>query len=66
MKSIKKRVIYVDAIGGSVIDNCIDESIILCIEEKTNVILIHNDKQFTINYREILRLVEGTMEKEDC
>ncbi len=46
---------------GQDIERCICEAIMLSMKAKTNVILSHNNKTFTINYNNIQGLIKETV-----
>lgn len=57
MENIRKTSVLVQARAGADISYCISEAIILSIEEKVNVELLHNNKTFVINYEHLLDTV---------
>jgi ABC-type phosphate transport system ATPase subunit len=46
--------ILLQAQPGSNIDNCIEEAIHVCLEERACVILTHNGEQYKFDYKDIM------------
>ncbi|MCK5603681.1 hypothetical protein KAR91_17475 [Candidatus Pacearchaeota archaeon] len=57
MSSIKEVEIIVHATPGSCVDDCIQRAIILSLERKCNVKLLHNAAKYIINIEKILGAV---------
>ena len=56
MDNIDKVKICVVATTGSHIEDCVVESIILAMKEKTNVELLHNSHTFCVDFKRIISI----------
>lgn len=50
--------IVIKALGGSSIDDCIKEAIVLSAMQRADVVLVHNEKEYIINYAKINNAID--------
>ena len=62
MTDIVKKLIEVEACGGSHIDDCLTQSMKLSLKEKSDVILSHNGKGYKISYQKVRDFVNSITE----
>ena len=62
-RNIEKDTLFVHAVPGSELRDCLDDCIVLCIENQIDVELTHNEKAYLISLE---RLREAArLEKQD-
>lgn len=57
MEKITVTKVFVEATPGSQIDRCLEESIVLALTERRNVVLVHNGKKYEIKPDEIIKII---------
>jgi len=59
MDNIREEYLAVSATAGADIDNCIDDAIVLALQQGVKVVLVHNEKKYTIEPNKIRNSVRN-------